>query len=100
MSQQGIIKIENGSYLKQLMTNLDKNPFGILNKKSLFRGEASGAGFILEPKQVGNGSVEVGGEFFDDWFATMAGKLDIRKWCVEFARSPVVAIRAHVEIAR
>ena len=56
--------------------------------------------FILEPKQVGNGSVKVSGKFFDDWFATMAGKLDIGKWCVEFPRSPVVAIRAHVEIAR
>ena len=59
------------------MTNLDKNPSSILNKKSFLRGEASGAGFILEPKQVGNGGVEVSGEFFNDWFTTMAGKLDI-----------------------
>ena len=90
---------ENGSYLKQLMMNLDKSPFGILNKKSFSFGEASGAGFILEPIQIRNGGVEVGGELFDDWFATMAGKLDIRKWHVEFARSPVVAIRAHVKIS-
>jgi hypothetical protein len=39
MGQQGIIKIENGSYLKQLMMNLDKNPFGILKKKSFLHGE-------------------------------------------------------------
>ena len=68
---------ENGSYLKQLMMNLDKSPFSILNKKSFLFGEASGAGFTLEPIQVHNGSVEVSGELFDDWFATMAGELDI-----------------------
>ena len=33
MSQQSIIKIENGSYLKKLMMNFDKNPIGILNKQ-------------------------------------------------------------------
>jgi hypothetical protein len=59
------------------MTNLDKSPFGILNKKSFLFCEASGAGFILEPIQVGNGSGEVGGKLFNDWFATMAGKFDI-----------------------
>ena len=86
------------TYLKQLMMNLDKSPFSILNKKSFLFGEASGAGFILEPIQVHNGGVKVGGELFDDWFATMAGKFDIQKWCVEFARSTVVAIRSHVKI--
>jgi hypothetical protein len=48
------------------MTNLDKSPFGILNKKSFLFSEASGAGFILEPIQVGNGSVEVGGKLVDE----------------------------------
>lgn len=59
------------------MTNFDKNPVDILNKKSFLRGEASGAGLVLEPIQVGNGGVEVSGKFFNDWFATMAGKLNI-----------------------
>ena len=69
--------MENGSYLKQLMMNLDKSSFSILNKKSFLFGEASGAGFILEPIKVCNGGVKVGGELFDDWSSTMAGKLDI-----------------------
>jgi hypothetical protein len=69
------------------MMNLDKSPVSILNKKSFLFSEASGADFVLEPIQVGNGGVEVGGKLFDDWFPTMASKLDIQKWCVEFARS-------------
>ena len=77
MSQQGIMKIEKGSYLKQLMTNLDNNPFGILNNKSFLHSEAFGAGLVLEPIQVGNGSVKVSGKFLNDWYSTMAGKLDI-----------------------
>jgi len=45
----------SGSYLKQLMMNLDENPFGIITKKSFLHGEASGSGLVLEPIQGGNG---------------------------------------------
>ena len=53
MSQQGIIKIENGSYLKQLMTNFDKNPINILNKKSfLILTQSHGMAHHLSPQDT------------------------------------------------
>ena len=73
--------MENGSYLKQLMTNLDKSPFGILNKKSFLFSEASGAGFILEPIQVCNGGVKVSSSMtgLPPWQVSLTSKNGVLK---------------------